>query len=570
MTIADQLILLNSTKQDIKAAIEAKGVSMTDVPFTDYDTKIGEITTGGGGGLDIIFDTWTRQSDWLTVPTITETSETVYVLYAVNDVPLNGIMFVNQVSAITVDWGDGTVENFAAGSYCEHFYDYNDTALDGTLSTRGYKQALITITPQTTFDSGTLIDFDQTPTGYRTNQNISILEIHFAIADGTLNIPTTALTNNIGTRLFNCEYINIKAWNDTSLAFKFQNNISLVKIDIPNAPTSGAYTTCNGTFANCYSLLEVSLFDTSSVTAFTNAFSASGIQTIPQYDLSSATSTSGMFANCSSLVYVPDLNIPNVTNVVSMFYFCESLINAPRLTNMQAITSFQNLFGYCASLVYIPDDYNTSAVTSMVSTFESCASLKYLPDWDYSNVTGYGRFYGMKSLVSIQESVFSNPMTTSGASMFYNCNSLIELPESFSNVTITTSMDNMFQYCYALRKIPSFSVVDNQISGSTEFSDVFRDCRALIEVGTIDLTNNTGITALSNIFFQARSVQKIGVIGFNQTFTIADCALGVDALNTLYTNLATVSGKTITVTGNPGTSGDDPTIATAKGWTVVG
>jgi len=42
------------------------------------------------------------------------------------------------------------------------------------------------------------------------------------------------------------------------------------------------------------------------------------------------------------------------------------------------------------------------------------------------------------------------------------------------------------------------------------------------------------------------------------------------ALNEIYTNLATVTGQTITVSGNYGTTGDDPTIATAKGWTVSG
>jgi hypothetical protein len=41
-------------------------------------------------------------------------------------------------------------------------------------------------------------------------------------------------------------------------------------------------------------------------------------------------------------------------------------------------------------------------------------------------------------------------------------------------------------------------------------------------------------------------------------------------LNSIYTALsANGAGKTITVTGNYGTSTDDPTIATAKGWTVI-
>jgi hypothetical protein len=47
--------------------------------------------------------------------------------------------------------------------------------------------------------------------------------------------------------------------------------------------------------------------------------------------------------------------------------------------------------------------------------------------------------------------------------------------------------------------------------------------------------------------------------------------LAAAELNTIYTNLGTAVGsQTITVTGNWGTTGDDTTIATNKGWTVSG
>jgi hypothetical protein len=47
--------------------------------------------------------------------------------------------------------------------------------------------------------------------------------------------------------------------------------------------------------------------------------------------------------------------------------------------------------------------------------------------------------------------------------------------------------------------------------------------------------------------------------------------LGPAALDEIYTSLASgVTGQTITVTTNWGTTADTPTIATAKGWTVTG
>lgn len=47
-TIAENLQKIVDIKQDIKTAIENKGVDMTNTPFSEYSTKIDEITTGGG------------------------------------------------------------------------------------------------------------------------------------------------------------------------------------------------------------------------------------------------------------------------------------------------------------------------------------------------------------------------------------------------------------------------------------------------------------------------------------------------------------------------------------------
>lgn len=48
MAIADKILQVNQVKQDIKTAIEGKGVNMTGVPFTGYPAKIDSITTGAG------------------------------------------------------------------------------------------------------------------------------------------------------------------------------------------------------------------------------------------------------------------------------------------------------------------------------------------------------------------------------------------------------------------------------------------------------------------------------------------------------------------------------------------
>lgn len=48
MSVADKLLQVNQVKQDIKVAIETKGIPMTNVAFTEYANKILDIIGGGG------------------------------------------------------------------------------------------------------------------------------------------------------------------------------------------------------------------------------------------------------------------------------------------------------------------------------------------------------------------------------------------------------------------------------------------------------------------------------------------------------------------------------------------
>jgi hypothetical protein len=72
------------------------------------------------------------------------------------------------------------------------------------------------------------------------------------------------------------------------------------------------------------------------------------------------------------------------------------------------------------------------------------------------------------------------------------------------------------------------------------------------------------------MFTTCSSLARIQAKDFQWTFSVANCKLSATALNEIYTNLPTVTAQTITITGNYGTATDDPTIATAKGWTVTG
>lgn len=67
-----------------------------------------------------------------------------------------------------------------------------------------------------------------------------------------------------------------------------------------------------------------------------------------------------------------------------------------------------------------------------------------------------------------------------------------------------------------------------------------------------------------------QSIARIQATGQRFTFSVGFCKLSAVALNEIFTGLPTVTGQTITVTGNYGITegGYDSTIATAKGWSV--
>ena len=79
------------------------------------------------------------------------------------------------------------------------------------------------------------------------------------------------------------------------------------------------------------------------------------------------------------------------------------------------------------------------------------------------------------------------------------------------------------------------------------------------------MVTSTNATAFRRCF----SLQILRLPGFALTFSIADCNMNADNLNTLFGDLAVVGSATITITGNPGAATCDTTIATAKGWTVA-
>jgi len=149
MTIEQQLIDLSNGKALIKQAIEAKGISLSGVPFSGYGAKIASIPSGSSGLSDVwseagwqsVLDSanaevsaWQRPSDWLPLPALTGTEQKFVGLFAIYEDA--NFLALSAGGAYTVDWGDGTVENIASGSTSQHEYQWSNVPAN-TLSSQG-------------------------------------------------------------------------------------------------------------------------------------------------------------------------------------------------------------------------------------------------------------------------------------------------------------------------------------------------------------------------------------------------------------------------------------------------
>jgi len=290
---------------------------------------------------------WTRPADWLTMPTLTSADEDIAILHAVWDNDSNYAAFKCTTSAgdYDVDWGDGTTTSHASNTTAEHQYDYAtyDTG-NATLSTRGYKQAIIRITPAT----GTLATFSSNFRYTGQNQNYST-----GFLDVLLSMPSATTGASI---LFQSSLVS---------------NRYMEQVHILN---SGGMTSAANMFNGCVSLQSVPLFNTSSVTNMVSMFnSCLALQSVPLFDTSIVTSMSTMFSGCTSLQEIPLFDTSSVTTMQNMFSGCGRLQSVP-LFDTSSVTSMNTMFLNCTSLQEIPT-FVTTDVTTMTNFALSCFSM---------------------------------------------------------------------------------------------------------------------------------------------------------------------------------------------------
>jgi hypothetical protein len=475
------------------------------------------------------FTPYQRPSDWIALPAVNVGDEKFVGLFAVYDTAGSNTVAVQCKAAYNVDWGDGTSSlNVTTDTVAEHSYNYADLGA-GTLCSRGYRQAIITITPYGTGHL-TMIRLD--------NRHSTIAQANTA---PWLDIKVAG--SYIDSHRM---YIGGYVWLRLLESYEFVG-------------TNGI-TNFNSCFYNCHSLQKV-IHYTNAGTNFASMFnSCYNLKHAPKIEPGLAIDLSGLFYKCYNLLDIPPLDTHTATTFQNMFYQCQCLQSVP-LFNSINVTNWQGAFYQCQALEEVPL-FNTSAALTLSAIFQGCFALRSVPLFDTANCTNFSSmFYNCYSIDTIP--LFNTIKGTSFASMFYGCATLKTIP--LFNTAKGTSFASMFIYCGSLREIP---LIDTHLG--TDFSNMFSNCLSLILLPLLDVSAGTGFTTM---FSTTQSVQKGALSGTTRSISYLNCKMSHDELVSLIANIGTASGaQTLTLTGNPGTASltaGEQAVATGKGWTLA-
>jgi hypothetical protein len=148
----------------------------------------------------------------------------------------------------------------------------------------------------------------------------------------------------------------------------------------------------------------------------------------------------------------------------------------------------------------------------------------------------------------------------------YSCLSYV-FPAGFAAVAAT--FNYMFYNNYSCQ---SYSFLAGFGIAATSFTNMFQNnyaCRSYVFPAGF---GSTATVAVDVGPINQRSTTRVRGLAYAQSFSLASSNLQVTELIEVFNALPTVTGKSLTITGNPGVSAltaANDLIATGKGWTLV-
>jgi hypothetical protein len=212
----------------------------------------------------------------------------------------------------------------------------------------------------------------------------------------------------------------------------------------------------------------------------------------------------------------------------------------------------------CGVLTSMANMYSTTPALRSVSAFPS----------GITEVTNLNSHYANSGLRNFPPFLGSAAKVQNTSSLFAGCFNADEFPPLPVSIAALTTANLMYSNTNA-KRIPPFP---SSTAGITNMNGMVTAMPNLQELPVINMAGAaSGANGSLTSAQQSQSLKRMRISGMRFSFSLVNCQLSAVALNEIFDGLPVVTGQTITVTGNYGTSqsGYNPSIATAKGWTVT-
>ena len=522
---------------------------------------------------------WIRPSNWLSMPDMTAGDQRIALLAAVYPSGRTGnalgataagtLIVVNSSDNYIVEWGNGLSADTRGGSR-GLLVKYDDLPASTTVTGQmlavnsgasipaGYRQVLVQIYPDssvgaTSFASVRVGIFSanlpsssiQPSPGYAINTQARPKWLSIKGASSTL----TSLSIGGGTGgtsacpfLHEFEWIGPTSLTNCSNLFNGSTNLSSVK----GTEWCRNAQNFDSAFANCTSLKELPLLNTSSATNMRNMFSrCTLLETVAHFDTSNVTNFAGMFSDCSILKTIPAFRTSNALNMDAMFNNCFKLVQIPEI--------------------------NTSNVGSFNSTFNNTSCLQYVPPLNTQNGLTFTSMFASSSIEKLY------PINLSSA-------------RSVSSMFASSSIANAYLYNYDL-SAATFKSGTNIFGGCVNMNAIRLKYASDLTPGDISynnpvreiITDGANISSSFQVVYGTEYLRRMvlknlssnfrGHISSSSVSATGQC-LSPEALNEMYRNLSTVGASgsdsriAYNLLGHWGYSESLTGIAKSKGWNV--
>ena len=285
-----------------------------------------------------------------------------------------------------------------------------------------------------------------------------------------------------------------------------------------------------------------------------------------------------LFNNCKQLVSYksPILWNNTISNINSMFSGCKMIhtIKLP-MTLGSSINDAASFLNGCSSLKNINNTTFINGIASIAGIFQNSDVFSKIITVNNTSATQSNNMFAGTSITKAIITNWGNA-NINKSFMFNNCTMLKEvtLPINKSN-GVSNTISTIFAVCVNLTTINNISSLGHN-AVDTNADSAFTNAFSLTGILTIDFRLSKfsceGINSTYKMKITGLRLThpSSGFGGTSPQINCSYCDFSAAALNTLFGDLPTLTGKTINITGCTGAATCDRTIATAKGWTVTG